>query len=837
MSTKYCFAIPDVSCPACAVAIINTLTVNPSLWERIFAFFTNKKNSSGLTFKQITSNDKSIHILDVKVNTSYKQITLTIEENDIPAAEVMALLNEALDQIGFHCSQPISQAQFATTPSTINSRWFTGFAGVGSGLLLLILPLITGPLPLIAMTIIAVPSVALTLFLGAESYIKATKLLLNGALNMDSLFAISTLVALGASIAAFFFPGFPMMFETGLIIFGFRHIGQAIRESLEQRMELTQRFQDRTPRFVKKQYPDTTFKMVPSDSIQPDDVICIAAGELIAVDGICETGSATIDRSIEYGSSKEPVPLRPGARISAGTILLAGSITLRATAPVHLSLLARKDASIANSLNDDKKTSWATEAETALYYFIPIVLGIAVLSGIFIGLFFPITLAVQCMIAVMVSACPCTLGLVTGLTVQVGMKKAMEHHIEFKSTRKLEEIDQITRVVFDVNGTLTTSEPEVIEAFHIHDTDCTYENFLSYALLLEQSSTKSIGMAIYNYAKTKITPSTIPMDVPIDTSNHSGVQTMIDGAHYRLGNQDFMQEHAILLASYQASHPHRPLDSDETILYLARDNRIMGHFIVRRPLRPEAKDVIDAIRKMGKEVYICTGSSEDVALRYAKALKISIDNVRYGMTSEEKVNYIKTLQENNKYGVAMIGDEENDTDPIAASDFGVAMPVDGLGNMNHHVSAAQMQMCSLEPLVAAFEISKQTTSNIRKNLIFSWSYNTFALLLPIILVLTTGIAISPGVCAALMIIQTAFVLLNTYWFKQQPLVCLKNARDENALHENSSYSKIHTMMPEPTRQVHPRDPLSEGLVINDTTSPTITETLPTDDFSNASLSL
>ena len=788
MSSMYCFSIPDIFCPTCVNTVMAQLRPPISFWQRFSAFFSSP-TANNVLHKKITLNEKTLTILDVRVNLACHQITVTTEEEELTDIDVMNLLNIELDAIGFSCCETTSPV--VTSTSSFNLRWLLGFSGVGAGIALLMLPWIAGPLSLFAMTFIAIPSVALTLVLGAESFKKAAKMLFKGHLHMDTLFAISSLTAMAASIVALFVPGFPMMFEAGLLIFGFRHIGEGIRESLERSMALKARFQDRVSKQVRK-IQDGHVENVATHTIQAGDLISIEEGDVVPVDGICEAGEGILDRSIEYGNH-EPMTLKSGDPVSAGTILKQGSMQLRVTAAACASLLARKDASIAKSLGAKDETTWKTEADKALQYFIPMVFGLALLSGMVVGCFFPLTLAIQSVVAVLVSACPCTLGLVTGLVIRVGMKKAADHHLEFKSTKKLEEVDLITHVGFDLNGTLTTTEPEVMEFSH---TSGLYEDVLKYALMLEQRSHKAVGMAIHYYASQKIWMAEM-QSVSVDESHHSGVKAIIDGEMCMIGNQNMMREHHISMSSYQ----HRALESDETIMYLARGQTILGHFILKRPLRPEAVDVVNALKKMGKQVHIFTGADEETALRYANILKIPADNIRFLMTSADKVNCIKVLQDSGKQRVAMIGDGENDADAIAASDFGVAMPTDGRskrGNMNRQIADAESRISSLEPVVAAFEISRQTGMNIRQNLVFSWSYNIAALLLPVGLLLATGIALNPGVAVALMILQTSLILLNTYWFKQQDLVCLKEAKEGRAMvAEESSYEAVTSMMPTP----------------------------------------
>ncbi len=784
MSTNYCFSVPYVECPSCEKTILNTLSATPTVWQRVYAFFTQKTIHRSF-YKTITLNNKTITLQHVR--TSGKQLNVTIQEEGLLAEDVMALLNVELEAVSYPCGEVLSEGP--SQPPKNSFRWLYGFLGVGAGLALLVLPFITGPLSIIVMASIGGASTIMTLALGAESYKKAWTLLFNrGLLHMDTLFAVSTLTALVASLTALFVPGLPMMFEAGLLIFGFRHMGEAIRESLEQSMELNEKFQDRAPRRVKRVLATGELEEVDTALIQQGDLLFIENG-VIPVDGVCEEGThGQLNVALVSGADKEDlVSLQSNMPIFSGSILTNGQLYLRASLPANQSLLARKDIAIAASLNSKSAAddaSWKTDADQILNYFIPAVFGIAILSGIVVGCFFPLAMAIQSAVAVLVSACPCTLGLVTGMAVRVGMKKAANHHMEFKNAKIFEMADQVQHVVFDLNGTLTTTVPEVID-MDFNSSDHSYEDILKYVLTLEQGSTKAVGMALFNYAAAKT--SAPIQSVPINNTKNSGVTADIDGETYTIGEANLMNKTALL--AYQ----QRTLMSDENIIYLARGDVILGHFILRRPLRPEARTVVRALQNMGKIVHLWTGSGEDAALRQARALGIHEDNVRFSMSSSDKLGGIKALQK--KYRVAMIGDEENDSEAIAASDFGIAMPTDGVRNMSHLLADAVSSVHSLKPIVPAFEISRQTAENIRQNLIFSWSYNVIVLVLPILLLLTTGVVLGPGVCVGLMIVQTSLILLNTYRFKQQGLEYLSAAENDVKHADESSYSAIKSMLP------------------------------------------
>ena len=726
----------------------------------------------------ISFGDTSITLLHVNANFVDRTLTVTLAE-DVDPSVVVELLNTKLEPCGFPCRE---------TPPVIH--FFPGLAGVVSGLAFMMLPLIVGPLSLFAMAFFALASVALTLVLGRDSYTKAWKLLVNERkLHMDTLFSVSTLAAMSVSIAAFFIPGLPMMFEAGLLIFGFRHIGEAIRASLEQSMGLRARFQDLASQWVNRCEPHDHVSEVSIHDINCNDIILIKAGEVVPVDGVCLEGSRGLLKTSIANGNLEPETIRQGVRLSAGMTLLEGAIRMKVSALASESLLARKDKSIAASLAKKEKASWETTADRVMHYFIPTVFLLAIVSGLVVGYFFSSALAIQCALSVLVSACPCTLGLVTGLAVKVGMKKALTQDVVFKSSRTLEEMETIQHVVFDLNGTLTTRTPE-IRSFHIHDTRLRDKLFFDYFAALETHSSKAIAQVICKYHADHWRSELTSCD--IDVSHSSGIKGIIEGETYLCGNQTMMMEHGIMIPPSGLE-----LNSDETIVYLARGDTVLGHIVLARPLRKEARDVVLALQKMGKQVYVSTGSTEDTALRYAASLGIPEANVRHSMSSSDKVDYIHQLKINGDK-VAMIGDELNDADAITASDFGMAMPADGGSlHLTRKLADAVSNIDSLHSIIAAFEISQQTVMNIKQNLKFSLAYNIAAMLLPAGLLLVTGITLSPGVGVALMILQTSLILLNTYRFKQQRLVCLEQAAVDRV---ESSYESVRSMMPGPNHQ-------------------------------------
>lgn len=757
MSTEYTFSVPGIMCGSCVKAI-NEALKPPRLLSRMKQYFIADENI--ITIEKANANESG-------------ELKVTIVENGLTSDVVMKALNAKLPS-GLQCSHITAEQP----PSKVLLRLLLGFIGVSAGLALLILPLVMTGLPILTMALIGIASTMLTVTLGAASYKKAASIFfMNGGLHMDTLFTVSTLAAIGVSIAAFFVPGLPMMFEVGLLIFGFRHIGEGIRESLENRMGFKERFQDRAAKKVEKLMGETSSEVLSKDLVV-GDVIVIEAGMVVPVDGICQSGVGNVSTDIDDGLDQFKL-INPEDVLLAGMTLMDGSIQMKVTAAVSESLLARKDASIAASINKkDEKSSWETQANKYLRYFIPGVFLLAITSGVLIGCFFSPALAIQCAVGVLVSACPCTLGLVTGMAVKVGMRKASEQGILFKSTQKLERVFQIEHVVFDLNGTLTTLTPVVVEnGMHLaKKTLCTKDELLGLFLSIESFSRKSIAAAICEYAKDKGAKPSIALDASqIDLTNHNGVKASIDGQVYCIGNAQMMEDNNVIF-------DEKKVEYDQTVIYLSRGATVLGHIIVQRPLRPEAIDVVSALQKMGKKVYIYSGADEATVKAYANVLGIPTDNLEWGCSSSRKPKdeLIRKLQKSGR--VAMIGDAGNDAEAIAASDFGVAMPIDGepRPNISRQLAEAEFKTNSLKPIVPAFDISRQTASNINQNFMFSLTYNIAVVLLSGGLLLAAGIVLNPSIGVALMILQTSIILLNTYRFKQQKVIGVSETFNETS---------------------------------------------------------
>jgi P-type Cu2+ transporter len=805
MSTTYCFFLPDISCVNCVEPIKEAIQPN-NRWG----------------------------IVSCYVNLLTKKITLIVKDEGKEPSAVRQLLHDFIEGLGLTCRDitPESENNRSSAEESshkkskknswlksvrkfISSHWFLGAIGIGAGITLLVLSLIfTGGLPLAALIAIGATSSLLTLILGAPFYYNAVKKLVKArVITMDLLFTISTLTVIGVSIAAFFFPWLPMMFAAGLLIFGFRHLGIAIEDSLKLKIA-GKNFQDRLPQEVEVIVDDSRSLLEKRSlaAIKVGEVLLLHAGEIIPVDGICLTGESLVYDTIEYGSVM-PRLLRSGECVVAGMRLAEGAATIKLQAKSNAanSYLAKLDANIVQALS--QRAPIEETAQKILQYFIPTVIGLALITGVVIGLLFPPALAIQCAVAVLLSACPCILWTIPSLAMNIGINKAVKNQVQFKSAEALQAAANIDIVVIDIHGTLTTGTLEGV--YHSNKQDLIdAEDMLRCFAAIEQKycdilaqrhpqlrtrgnlRPHPIAKAICAYVRQKI-DSDVQLQVEkLDHSNHSGLIAEINGLTYVSGNKTMMEQQGIDMSTMQ----DRALRGGELVVYLACNKRLLGYIVLTDPLRKDAKQTIEVLKKQGKEVYICTGDDQDSAYRYARMLNFPIENVRaacVGMSTDgsdnSKTAFIASLQAKG-HKVAMIGDGGNDTLAFVNSDFSIAMKSSTDDEMSQVKSLAVIQNDRLLPIANAFAIAKQTVANIQQNLFFSLSYNMAAVLIPSGLLLGLGFIINPVVGVILMIIQATLVLANAYRFKCQPLEHEQKSNLEDPPEIRQSYSHFCNQM-------------------------------------------
>lgn len=638
--------------------------------------------------------------------------------------------------------------------------------GISWGATLFFLALFEVNIPAIGYYFMTTISGIMTLMLGKDIYTSAAKKLVQEKqLSMNVLYTISTLTILGISIASFFIPGLPLMFESAPLILGFWHGGEALEHLLKKKITAHSKMQDLAPKKIQLVKDK---RLISVKKLIPNDIIIGKGGVIIPVDVI---SLVPIDLfTTEIDGAPFPKLFKPGDIISAGTRIPANidSLELRVKSTFQNSYLARQDAEMeaqakekaADNEKNKKKLSIEVITNTILKYFVPGLLSIALISGITIGVLLNPALAIQCAISVLVSACPCALKMVKPLADRIGMSKARKKGIEIKTTEALHAAAEVDAIVFDLNGTLTTGRPKMTDDYEIFDKQLTKDKFFQYITLLEKDANHSIAQAIFSYTSNNDFSHLPELKMSNKSILDCGVKATMDGHEFMIGNENMMAMNGIVIPpAYRY-----PIGTSS---FLVRDNEVIGRMAVADPLRSDAVQTIRTLKALGKEIHICTGADENVAINYAKMLGIydaknPTKNICAQCTPSSKSKYIQSLQKTRN--VMMVGDGSNDSFAFSAANVATLIQTESSTNIVKGQAGIVIKNQSLMSVVTCMDISKKTTRTIWQSLMVSLTYNTTVTLIAGGLLLGLGFALNPAIGIALMVIETAIVLMNVYRF-------------------------------------------------------------------------
>lgn len=493
---------------------------------------------------------------------------------------------------------------------------------------------------------------------------------------------------------------------------------------------------------------------MPIEEVEVGDIIFVRPGEKMPVDGEVVEGITAVDEAMITGESM-PVEKTIGDKIIGASINKNGTIKYKATR-------VGKDTALAQiiKLVEDAQGSKAPIAKMADIisgYFVPVVMGLALLSSVSWYLsgetaVFSLTI----FISVLVIACPCALGLATPTAIMVGTGKGAEYGVLIKSGVALETAHKIQTIVFDKTGTITEGKPKVTDI--IVTNNITKEQLLQIAASAEKGSEHPLGEAIVKAAEeNKVEFKTLDFFKAIP--GH-GIEVKIDGKNILLGNRKLMVESNISLENLEETS-HNLAGEGKTPMYIAIDAKIAGIIAVADTVKESSKKAIEKLHEMGIEVAMITGDNKITAQAIAR--QVGIDRILAEVLPEDKANEVKKLQATGKK-VAMVGDGINDAPALAQADIGIAI---GSGTDVAIESADIVLMRSdLRDVATAIELSKKTIKNIKENLFWAFGYNTLGIPVAMgVLYIFNGPLLSPIIAATAMSFSSVSVLLNALRLK------------------------------------------------------------------------
>lgn len=595
---------------------------------------------------------------------------------------------------------------------------------------------------------------------GNKFYTIGLKALIRRSPNMDSLIAIGT----GAAILYGIYGTIQiyngdvsyandLYFETAgviitLILLG-KYLESVSKGKTSEAIKKLMGLQPKTAIVVQ----DGKEVIIPIEEVEVGDVILVKPGDKIPVDGTVIEGNTSIDESMLTGESI-PVEKNMGSKVIGASINKNGSIKFKATK-------VGKDTALSQiiKLVEDAQGSKAPIAKLADVisgYFVPVVIAIAILSGVAwyisgaTGIF-----ALTIFIAVLVIACPCALGLATPTAIMVGTGKGAEYGVLIKGGAPLETTHKINTIVFDKTGTITEGKPKVTDI--ITTNEYSEDELLKIAGAAEKGSEHPLGEAIVREAeKRKLIFNEVEK---FNAIPGHGIEVMIEGKDILLGNKKLIDDRNIGITLQDESD--RLANEGKTPMYIAINEKLAGIIAVADTVKENSREAIKKLHEMNIEVAMITGDNKRTANAIAK--QVGIDIVLAEVLPEDKAEEVKKLQNKDKK-VAMVGDGINDAPALAQADVGMAI---GSGTDVAMESADIVLMKSdIMDVVTAIELSKATIKNIKQNLFWAFAYNILGIPLAAGLIyMFGGPKLNPMFAAAAMSLSSVSVLTNALRLK------------------------------------------------------------------------
>jgi Cu+-exporting ATPase len=452
-----------------------------------------------------------------------------------------------------------------------------------------------------------------------------------------------------------------------------------------------------------------------------------------------------------------PTIKRIGDGIFGGTLNKNGALTMKAEKVGRDTMLAR----IVKLVQDAQgtKAPIASLADRISLYFVPIVIVIAILSGLswfFIG-GAEFSFSLRIFIAVLVIACPCAMGLATPTSIMVGTGRGAQLGVLVKSGEVLELAQKVSCVVFDKTGTLTLGRPQVTDIRPLAGYD--EAMLLSLSAGAESRSEHPLAEAVIAAAEKKECVIAQPLAFSATLGRGITSTLQLDDNKYDVlfGNYEFIRENQIDGLTEQVEKEASELsDQGKTVLYLVVDKILAGLLAIADPLKDEAKKTIRDLESMGIKVVMLTGDNEKTA--HAVAREAGIRNVVAGVLPDNKEEEVVRLQQNGEV-VAMIGDGINDAPALARADVGIAMGTGidvamesaGIVLMNGHLGGVRR----------AIGLSRATIRNIRQNLFWAFAYNVVGIPFAAgVLAIFGGPTLNPMIAGAAMALSSVSVVTN-----------------------------------------------------------------------------
>ncbi len=606
-------------------------------------------------------------------------------------------------------------------------------------------------------------------FSGWQFYRGAFNGFRHGYADMNTLIAVGTSAAYLYSVWVTFFPAlvgfYEVYYDTSVMIITLVLLGRWMEACAKHSASSAiKKLIGLQPKTAHVERDGREIEISVEDLIQ-GDVVLVRPGKKIPVDGILVEGKSSIDESMLTGESV-PVDKKAGDEVIGASLNKTGFFKMCVTRMGKDTVLAQIIQLVEQAQGSKAPVQRLVDKIAGI--FVPVVIGLALLAFAFwwgFGDAFgplpttPFLFALMAFISVMIIACPCALGLATPTAIMVGTGKGAEMGILIKGGEALEQAEKLDTIVFDKTGTLTCGKPEVADVLLSPTAVLDADRFLMLAGSLEKKSEHPLAQAVVAEArKHNLRFETV---VDFEALPGFGVQGKIDGKDVFLGNIKLMQEQQIDFSS-MSDELEKLAGQGKTPMILSIDEKIEGIITTTDKLKPNAKECVHRLKKMGLKVMMMTGDNRKTAQAVARQLGID-DVISEVLPSGKRDKIRKQVAEGRK--VAMVGDGINDAPALAESTVGIAL---GSGtDVAMEASDITLVTSDLQAVPQAIELSRQTLAKIRQNLFWAFFYNVLGI--PIaagVLYPFYGVLLKPVFAAVAMSLSSVSVVGNSLLLKR-----------------------------------------------------------------------
>lgn len=655
-------------------------------------------------------------MIEARVNFANERAEVQFD----PSSLTLKDIGDVVEMAGYHYlgpdSETTAQEQERQRTRDLNgkrNRFIVGFAGSAVLMGIMHAPFTMPVDHAFLMLVITFP---LFLYVSHPIFSAAYASLRVRSLTMDVMYAMGIGVAFVASLLGTFRIVLDRQFlfyETSLMLAAFLMLGRFLEARARGRTSDAIRkligLQPKEAIVVR----DNKERTVPVDQVRAGDTVLVRAGERVPVDGEITDGASNVDESMVTGESV-PVRRGPGDRVIGGTVAKNGSFRLRATGVGADTFLAQIVRMVQQA--QGARPNIQRIADRVVAWFIPAILTIAIAA--FLGWYFigqtSLLFALTTLIAILVIACPCALGLATPTAVTVGIGRAAQLGVLVRNGEALEQLEKLNVIVFDKTGTVTQGVPKVTDILISQGSE---DETLALCASVEKGSQHPLAEAVLGEARARNL--TISPVEDFDTVEGRGVRGVVHGTTVCVGSASFMSDQGVPIPEPMQQGRVRVEDEGKTVLFVSREGELQGLIGVADPIKHDAADTISRLRMRGVTTVMLTGDNSRTAEAVGK--QVGIDRVVAEVLPGEKSAEVKRLQDGGGV-VGFVGDGINDAPALAQANIGFAV---GTGT-DIAIETGDIILMKGNPreVVTALELGKKVMDRIRWNLFWAFAYNT-----------------------------------------------------------------------------------------------------------------